>query len=234
MSQTPHSESSREDARQDARILESWHINALPWTRAVRDAQIESRRLVTDRAIIETVLGCKPATVLDIGCGEGWLARALARHGVRVTGIDAVPELIEQARRAGGGEFRVASYEQVARGAVRAEADVLVCNFALLGKDPVDGLLRALPGLLRPGGILVIQTLHPLVACGELPYRDGWREGSWAGFDPAFTEPAPWYFRTLESWTRLLRWHGLRVRELIEPLHPVSQRPASIIFLAEL
>ena len=80
----------------------------------------------------------------------------------------------------------------------------------------------------------MIQTLHPLIACGDRPYRDGWREGSWAGFDPAFTDPAPWYFRTLESWTRLLRGHGLRLLEMIEPLHPLSQRPASVIFVATL
>jgi len=36
--------------------------------------------------------------VLDAGCGEGYLARALADRGARVTGIDLSPRLIEQAR----------------------------------------------------------------------------------------------------------------------------------------
>lgn len=78
------------------------------------------------------------------------------------------------------------------------------------------------------------QTLHPLVACGELPYCDGWREGSWVGFDKAFSDPAPWYFRTLESWVRLLREHRLQLRELREPIHPVSRRPASLMLIAQL
>jgi 2-polyprenyl-3-methyl-5-hydroxy-6-metoxy-1,4-benzoquinol methylase len=215
-------------------IIDSWHTNAKPWTSTVRQGQIESRRLVTDRAIVEAVLSRQPTSVLDIGCGEGWLARALSRQGVRVMGLDAVPALVEQARRAGGAEFRVASYEQIANGEIRAEADLVVCNFALFGRHSVEGLLRALPGLLRANGSVVIQTLHPLSACGDLPYRDGWREGSWAGFDPAFTDPAPWYFRTLESWVRLLRWHGLRLLDMLEPLHPLSQRPASVIFVAQL
>jgi 2-polyprenyl-3-methyl-5-hydroxy-6-metoxy-1,4-benzoquinol methylase len=227
-------EQQSEERDYDARIIDSWHANAEPWTSTVRQGQIESRRLVTDRAIVEAVLARKPGTVLDIGCGEGWLARALSRQGVRVTGLDAVPALIEQARRGGGADFRVASYEQIASGEIRAQADLVACNFALFGRHSVEGLLRALPGLLRSGGTLVIQTLHPLVACGDLPYRDGWREGSWVGFDAAFTDPAPWYFRTLESWVRLLRWHGLRLLEVIEPLHPRSQRPASVIFVASL
>ncbi|HEV7984664.1 MAG TPA: class I SAM-dependent methyltransferase [Steroidobacteraceae bacterium] len=227
-------EQNNDDRRYDAQILDSWHTNAEPWTSSVRRGQIESRRLITDRAVIDAVLSRKPGTVLDIGCGEGWLARALSRHGIRVTGLDAVPALIEQAKRAGGAEFRVASYEQITNGEIGSQADLVVCNFALFGRNSVEGLLRAVPGLLRANGTLVIQTLHPVIACGDLPYRDGWREGSWAGFDPAFTDPAPWYFRTLESWIRLLRWHGLRLLDMIEPLHPLSQRPASVIFLATL
>jgi hypothetical protein len=45
----------------------------------------------------------------------------------------------------------------------------------------------------------IIQTLHPLIACGDFSYQDAWREGSWAGFSDDFTDLAPWYFRTLES-----------------------------------
>ncbi len=216
----------------DQRIIASWHTNAAAWTSAVREHHIESRRLVTDQAIVDTVLRRAPSTVIDIGCGEGWLARTLSQRGIRVLGLDAVPALIEQAQAAGGGEFRVASYEEIAAGAIPVRADLLVCNFSLIGKESVDGLLRAVPGLLTPRGALVIQTLHPVVACGEEPYRDGWRVGSWQGFDAAFTYPAPWYFRTLGSWVALLAQHRLRVIEMLEPLHPDNQRPASVILVS--
>ncbi|HEY8683307.1 MAG TPA: class I SAM-dependent methyltransferase, partial [Rhodanobacter sp.] len=76
--------------------------------------------------------------------------------------------------------------------------------------------------------------LHPLTACGGQPYRDGWREGSWAGFTADFSDPAPWYFRTLESWVRLFSEHGLRLLELREPLHPQTRQPISLILMATL
>ncbi len=219
-------------AHSDTRIVESWHRNAAPWTAAVREGRIESRRLVTDAAVIEAVMSTAPRTVLDIGCGEGWLARALAARGVAVTGVDAVPELVAQARAAGGGDFHTLSYEQLANGALSMCVDAAVCNFSLIGKESVEALFAALPALLNPGGALVVQTLHPLTACGDAPYMDGWRDGSWAGFDGGFRDAAPWYFRTLESWESLLRSQGFDSLQRHEPLHPASGRPASVIFLA--
>lgn len=213
----------------DAQVISCWSKNTDPWTAAVRGDAIESRRLVTNQAIVDAVRSRAPRTALDIGCGEGWLARALV--GVRMTGVDVVPGLVEQARRAGGGEFRVMSYEQIARGELALEVDVAVCNFSLIGKESVDGVVGAARSLLAPGGALIVQTLHPLMACGDAPYADGWRAGSWAGFDAAFVDPPPWYFRTLESWVRLYRDAGLRLVDLREPAHPATGKPASLILV---
>lgn len=216
----------------DEKIVQSWLKNAAPWTTAVRQNQIESRTLVTNRAIVDAVLGRSPRTVLDIGCGEGWLVRTLAESGVKAIGVDVVAALIEDAARAGGGEFRVASYEEIAAGELDVKVDVVVANFSLIGKESVEGVLRRIPDLLAKDGGLVIQTLHPVVASGELPYEDGWRHGSWAGFSDDFSDPAPWYFRTLENWKSLLRDTGFKLLEMREPIHPGTGKPASVIFIA--
>jgi 2-polyprenyl-3-methyl-5-hydroxy-6-metoxy-1,4-benzoquinol methylase len=215
----------------DAMILESWHKNAAPWTAAVRLRQIASRRLVTDQAIVEAVMARAPRSVLDIGCGEGWLCRTLAALGVETTGVDAVPELVAEAQRAGPGTFRVHSYESIAAGDLPDPVEAAVCNFSLLGKESVEGIVQAAPRMMLPGGRFVIQTLHPVTASTAEPYHDGWRRGSWVGFDAAFTEPAPWYFRTMASWLQLLRTSRLQLLDMREPIHPETRQAISVIFI---
>lgn len=216
----------------DAKIIDSWCKNASPWTNAVRSGEIESRKLITNQAIIDAVMSSSPQSVLDLGCGEGWLTRELAIEGLRVIGVDVVPELIEKAKQAGGGEFYLLSYEQIQQGQLNISVDVVVCNFALFGKESVEGLFKTVKTLLNPNGLFIIQTLHPLVACGDFSYKDGWRQGSWAGFSDDFTDPVPWYFRTLESWVKLFNDNGLRLLEIREPIHLKTQKPASVIFIA--
>ncbi|WP_208280077.1 methyltransferase domain-containing protein [Massilia oculi] len=211
----------------DAAILESWSRNATPWTSAVRSGEIESRTLVTNAAIVEAVRARAPRTGVDLGCGEGWLVRALPE--VEMVGVDAIAGLVDQARAAGGGDFRVLSYEEIAAGELALAADVAVANFSLIGHEAVDGLFAAAPTYLRAGGTLIVQTVHPLMACGDAPYADGWRAGSWAGFSTDFQDAPPWYFRTISSWIALFERHGLRVVEMREPLHPRTGTPVSLI-----
>jgi 2-polyprenyl-3-methyl-5-hydroxy-6-metoxy-1,4-benzoquinol methylase len=202
----------------EIRIAESWRANAPAWTEAVREGRIPSRVAGTDAAIIAAIGRVAPRTLVDIGCGEGWLARALPPDKIRVTGIDASPELIAAARALGGGRFETMSYDALGSGAASLGApfDLAVCNFSLIGAD-VAAVLRGVFALLRPGGALLIQTVHPRIACGDGPYEDGWRLETFAAFGGAFPAPMPWYFRTLHSWDAAIDAGGFNITERSEP-----------------
>lgn len=218
-----------------AQLAQSWKANAVGWTRVVRERRIESRRLATDEAILSAILGRSPRRVLDVGCGEGWLCRALSASGIEAIGVDGSTPLIEAACAAGGGHFHVLSYEELLARPERlgrSHFDVVVCNFALL-QDDLDSVLRALGLLLWPGGVLAIQTVHPWSARGEGPYADSWRTENFGAFGADFPESMPWYFRTLGSWMGVLHRTGYRIEELREPAHPETGDPLSLLLIAE-
>jgi 2-polyprenyl-3-methyl-5-hydroxy-6-metoxy-1,4-benzoquinol methylase len=218
----------------EAALIWSWMANADAWTRAVREGRIASRRLATDAAIVEAVAERKPGRVLDLGCGEGWLMRALTERGIEAIGLDVSLELVMAAEETGGGRYRCCSYEELVDDPTRAGGpyDAIACNFSLLGEDLVP-LLRALRGNLAPGGALIIQTVHPWTAAGAEGYADGWRTETFDAFGDDFAEPMPWYFRTLASWVDALRDGGFRVSALREPIHPETGQPASLVMVAE-
>src|SRR5690606_15979011 len=154
----------------EQQILQSWQQNASSWIKAVRDGRIASRTQVTNQAILSASLRGSPRTAVDLGCGEGWLCRALAAEGLEVIGVDAVEELLGAARTAGGADYRLLSFEDVANGGLAVQVDVAVCNFSLFGDSEVAQLFRSIPTMLAPGGRFVVQTLHPVASCGDLPY----------------------------------------------------------------
>ncbi|MGB3545071.1 class I SAM-dependent methyltransferase [Rubrivirga sp.] len=214
------------------RLLSSWTVNAEPWTQAVRNGLIPSRAAGTDAAIVEAVVRGLPPNgrVLDVGCGEGWLSRALVALGARTHGVDASVPLIEAACDAGG-SFEVVSYDDIAGDptALGGPYDVAVFNFALLS-DKVFGVLRGATDQLAPCGRVIIQTVHPL-SIGA-PYTDGWREETFE-FADVDLEPMPWYARTFGTWVRTLDAVGLQLREVTEPTHPDTGAALSLILTAE-
>jgi SAM-dependent methyltransferase len=109
--------------------------------------------------------------VLDIGCGTGVFAVALAAGGREVTGVDPAAGSISYARRRPGGErVRWIHGDAGAVPELAADLAVMTGNVAQAIVDPADWAV-ALDGAhraLRPGGHLVFETRDPA--------RRGWEE----------------------------------------------------------
>jgi 2-polyprenyl-3-methyl-5-hydroxy-6-metoxy-1,4-benzoquinol methylase len=213
----------------------SWDDNAEAWTATVRERRIESRRVATDRAIVGAVLRQTPRRLLDVGCGEGWLCRALGEHGIQCVGVDGSSDLIRAAQSADPeGEYYLlpyADFDRLPEVVKFSSADLAVCNFALL-HEVIAPILTAVHGVLRPGGVLQIQTVHPWSAIGTSDYVDGWRTEDFAWATCCFPKSMPWYFRTLESWMNTIRDTGFVLDAVAEPVHPENKRPLSLLLSA--
>jgi SAM-dependent methyltransferase len=104
----------------------------------------------------------RPESIVDLGCGYGRDAEYLAgRLGCRVLGIDSSAEAIYMARdgaRDGGAvEYRCCDFAEVDE--ARHDA-VLASNlYHLLGDEDRRRLAEAVPGLLKPGGLLFLNAV---------------------------------------------------------------------------
>lgn len=121
--------------------------------------------------------------VLDVGCGPGRHALALARRGVTVTGIDASEEFIDLARRSARDEGLTARFEvlDVRALSFAADFDAAIClcqgGFGLLGGRDELGVFGRIARAVVPGGGLAVSAFHAPFAVRFL--EDG------ETFDPA-------------------------------------------------
>ena len=216
-------------------ITESWDRNAAAWVYAVQGDKIASRAAGTNDAILQTVRAQSPRRILDVGCGEGWLTRALTRLGYEAVGIDGSRELITTAKTFAEGTFYHATFRDLEAGYLPPGSpfDMAVCNFSLFEED-LHPLLRALGDAVRPGGHLVIQTLHPagLLNAAE-GYRSCWMREAFASLGAEFTASMPYFHRTFAGWVGLLRRSGWHISACEEPVHPESGAPLSLVLAAE-
>ncbi len=207
-----------------------WDENAACWTRVIESGTIASRA-ITGPALIEVIRRLRIRSLLDVGCGEGWLARELVPLGVEYFGIDGSPGLVDQARAQGAENFECVRYSalEANQWKPRRRVEAAVFNFSLLAEE-LSPVLRSVAGLLEHPGTILIQTLHP---CFALPsYRDGWQSEDFKSLATAipFQGAMPWYARTLSSWTRVVRESGLRLEEIHEP-SAANAKPASMILI---
>jgi len=169
--------------------------------------------------------------VLDIGCGEGQVARHLAGLGVEVVGLDPTSSQVSTARdRAGGPRY------------ARARADALPCRdaafdgvllcLALEHVDAFEAAIREAARTLAPSGHFVLVLCHPLLQAPRSGWVDDqvsgthyWRIGQYLNDDTAVDEVAPgvnlrFVHRRLSRYVHAMGQAGLLIEDMDEPPPP--------------
>jgi SAM-dependent methyltransferase len=171
--------------------------------------------------------------VLDIACGHGRITRELARRGGQVTGVDISRNLLGIARAAEASEPLSITYLQqdiTSDAALAGESfDVVSCNHGLADIDDLDGALRTVSRVLRPGGQFAFSILHPCfpgwdeTAPSSWPRAGGYHaEGWWLARSPGIRGKVGANHRMLSTYLNALACHHLAVEQAAEP-RPGSQ-----------
>jgi SAM-dependent methyltransferase len=216
------------------RVPTPWDDAADNWALAVR-GKADAARSANQQALLGLIRQVPTGPILDAGCGEGWLERALAGHRSAVTAFDGSREMVTLARVAGpdSTDYRELTFDEAAADPRKLGGafGTIVFSFSLL-QERITPVLEAAAAVLFPYGRVLIQAAHPSQGSTNGTYRDGWR---------VFTESAPgiplpvrvpWYFRTFSLWILELRRAGLLLVETYEPLDPTTGRPASLLIHA--
>jgi 2-polyprenyl-6-hydroxyphenyl methylase/3-demethylubiquinone-9 3-methyltransferase len=113
---------------------------------------------------IDGIAALKGKRVLDVGCGGGILAEAMAARGARVTGIDLgeAPLKVAQLHLLESGlevDYRLVEAEALAR-EMPGVFDVVTCMELLEHVPDPGAMVRACTALVRPGGQLFFSTIN--------------------------------------------------------------------------
>ncbi len=217
------------DAHDDE--LDEWERHADWWQDEFTDgadAEYEEQILPLARDLLADA-----AHVLDIGTGEGQIARLLTDGGARVVGIDPThAQVVEAIARGGGPTYARAGAADLpfADGTFDAAIACLVFEHIDRMDDAIDEVAR----VLAPGGRFVFMLNHPLLQTPGSGWIDDhvldppeqyWRVGPYLVESTQVEEVQkgvfiPFVHRPLGRYVNAMADAGLSLERMIEPAPP--------------
>jgi SAM-dependent methyltransferase len=213
-------------------VAEAWERHAAWWQREFTNgADVEYVEQILPLAA-DQLAGAD--LVLDLGCGEGQVARLAAAGGAdRVVGLDPAAAQLAAAVRRGGG----VAYARGLGGALpfaSGSFDAVVVCLVLEHVVDVDATFDEIARVLGPGGRLVLFLNHPLFQTPGSGWIDDrvldppeqyWRVGPYLHEDVSLEEVEagvrlPFVHRPLSRYVNGLADRGLVVTHMDEPAPP--------------
>ena len=211
--------------------MAGWDTGAAWWQREYTEgADVEYEEQIIP-LVVEQLRGMP--RVLDVGCGEGQVARRLAAAGVDVIGVDPSGPQVARARERGGGpRYLRASAERLPVAECSVDAVLACLAFEHVGDLPAA--VREIARVLVPGGRLLLLVGHPLLQAPGSGWIDDkilderyWRIGEYLREHAVIDEVAPgvafeFVHRPVFVYVNTLAAHGLFVEHMDEPTPPAA------------
>jgi SAM-dependent methyltransferase len=188
------------------------------------DADTDPIKASYDRPAMVAMAGdVRGLRVLDAGCASGVLAELLVAGGATVVGVDLNPRLVERARQRLGldADLHVADLSTPMPFLASGSFDMVTASLVLHYIADWEPALREFARVLRPGGLLLISTHHPIqtsvLAEPPTPYfdtvllADRWTKGG-------REHVVHYYHRPLSAIVDSLADAGFLVERIPEPI----------------
>jgi ubiquinone/menaquinone biosynthesis C-methylase UbiE len=147
-----------------------WNNNAPVWTNLVRKGYDVYRDYLNTPAFLEILPSIKDKKGIDIGCGEGYNTRLLAKSGAMLEAIDIAPAFVESAAATEreyplGINYSIASATQIPF--PNGSFDFAVSFMCLMDLPAPERALQEARRVLKPGSFFQFSIEHP---CFKPPY----------------------------------------------------------------
>ena len=174
------------------------------------------------------------ARVLDVGTGEGQVARlAVAGGASLVVGVDPTANQVAEAARRGGGPHYARSGADALPFA-SGSCDAVVACLVFEHIESVDAAIGEVARVLRPGGRFAFFLNHPLLQTPGSGWIDDqvldppeqyWRIGPYLVEDNSVEEVEkdvfiPFIHRPMSRYVNAMAEAGLTLRRMLEPAPP--------------
>jgi len=140
-------------------LADAWEANAGDWIAWARAPGHDGFWDGTWPALAQ-IMPEAGGLVLDLGCGEGRVARLLRAAGRQVIGVERSPTLA-RAAATGSPPVPVALADAAALPFADASIGVVVACMSLMDVDGFDGAVAETARVLRPDGVFCAAVVHP-------------------------------------------------------------------------
>ena len=210
--------------------MSSWEWQAEDWARWARTPGHDSYWLFRD-LFFDAIVPTPGRLTLEVGCGEGRVARDLAQRGHTVVALDGSPTLTAMAAAADpGGRYVVGDAAALPFG--DGCFDTVVAYNSLMDVADMPASVREASRVLEPGGRLCVCVTHPTADAGKFQSKEPDAPfvipGAYLGrhrIEDVFERDglqvtfAGWRY-SLEEYARALEDAGLLIDRLREPPAP--------------
>jgi SAM-dependent methyltransferase len=146
-------------------LREQWEAHASQWIEWARAPGHDSFWRYHRDQFLQIVPSPGRRTI-DIGCGEGRLARHLKTLGHHVVGLDGSPSLVAAARCLDPSmDVRLA--DAAALPLTDASADLAIAFMSLQDIDAMAAAVREVARILEPNGRFCLAIVHPINSAGR-------------------------------------------------------------------
>jgi 2-polyprenyl-3-methyl-5-hydroxy-6-metoxy-1,4-benzoquinol methylase len=217
-------------------VREFWNRVAADWDIQVGENG-DSNRVLNSDPILRKFMGeIQNMTVLDAGCGTGYLSRQLATQGAVVTGIDLSENMIaiaqeKSAQRNLTIDFYVDDCSKLEKLSDQY-FDLVIANYVLMDVPDLEGAMNAFNRVLKVNSNAILIFSHPCFPQGkakayenneEIQFQYNWNfsyferhkciESPWGHFTDEFI----WFHRPLSDYWKAFKSTGFTVIDFEEP-----------------